>query len=165
MPAGVSALTPLANITLGSAAAGVTFSSISGSYRDLRLVINGGVTSGGVARWTFNGDTTSTYVWVSLEGDGATASSTSNGNTYGTFANNTIVWTTTLTTVASLDIMDYSATDKHKTVLSRTARPDNAVSDMTLRWPSTAAITSMNVYAGASTWLAGTSFALYGVAS
>jgi hypothetical protein len=41
MPAGVSAYTALANVTLGSSAANVTFSSISGSYRDLVLIVNG----------------------------------------------------------------------------------------------------------------------------
>ena len=47
MPAGVSAWTPLANITLASTANTVTFSSISGAYKDLRLVLVGGAAGTG----------------------------------------------------------------------------------------------------------------------
>jgi hypothetical protein len=38
MPAGVPAMVALANVTLGSTASSITFSSISGSYRDLFCV-------------------------------------------------------------------------------------------------------------------------------
>lgn len=165
MPAGVSAWTPLANLTLGSATTGVTFSSISGAYKDLRLVINGGVTSGGFAKYRLNGDSSSTYLWATLESNGTSATSAWNGNDYATFFNNYIVWNSSDKTVVTLDILDYSATDKHKTIMSRTFREYTAVNDMTVRWPSTAAVTTLYLYADTSTWVSGTTFALYGVSA
>jgi hypothetical protein len=68
MPAGVSAWTPLANTTLASAANSVTFSGISGAYRDLMLVIQGSTTGPANVRMRFNGDTGSNYTFVFLAG-------------------------------------------------------------------------------------------------
>jgi hypothetical protein len=62
MPAGVSAITPLANITLGSAAASVTFSSIAATYKDLYLVAQTGLSSAGqTVNVQFNNDTGANY--------------------------------------------------------------------------------------------------------
>jgi hypothetical protein len=60
-------------------------------------------------------------------------------------------------------IMDYSATDKHKTVISRGNGPDFEISGTAARWPSTSAITSVAARAGASTFAAGSTLSLYGV--
>jgi hypothetical protein len=166
MPAGVSAITSLANLTLGSTQTTVTFSSISGAYRDLRLVIVGGLTSGGNAYWRVNNDSTSTYNWHTLEGDGTTASATWNGNTYGSMNNNFVAWPYggTPRTLVTIDFMDYSVTDKFKPVLSRTNAVDNGTNAMIVNWPSTAAITNITLTSG-STWVAGSTFALYGVSA
>ena len=161
MPAGVSAWTPLANLTLGSTAASVTFSSISGSYRDLRLVIVGAVASAN-ANYRFNNDSSSTYLWTTLEGNGSAVSSAWNGDTFGSFANNYIIWFSSTQTLVTMDILDYSATDKHKTVMTRANRPDNALNAVIVRWPSTAAITTITLNSNAS-WATGSTFALYGV--
>jgi len=56
MPAGVSAYVPLANLTLGSSAASVTFSSISQAYKDLVLVIEATTSALDVAIIRFNSD-------------------------------------------------------------------------------------------------------------
>jgi hypothetical protein len=69
MPAGVSAWTALANTTLASAANTVTFSGISGAYKDLRLVFSGGIGSANPS-FTINSDTSSTYYWNTIEGNG-----------------------------------------------------------------------------------------------
>jgi hypothetical protein len=61
MPAGVSAYTALANVTLGSSAASVTFSSISQSYRDLVLVITATTSAVDNAFIRFNSDSGSNY--------------------------------------------------------------------------------------------------------
>ena len=159
-----SALTPLANITLGSTANTVTFSSIPSSYRDLCLVISAAVPSAN-ASYTINNDTSSTYNWVTLEGNGSTVSSVNNGDTFGLFANNYIVWYSSNQTLVTMDILDYSATDKHKTILTRANRPDNAINAVVCRWPSTAAITSLRLNANTSNFAAGSTFALYGVSA
>jgi uncharacterized protein YukE len=164
MPAGVSAWTALANVTLASPANTVTFSSISGSYRDLRLVFSGGIGSDN-ASFTINNDSSSTYLWATLEGNGSAVSSAWNGNSYGSFANNYVTWYSSTGILLTMDLIDYSATDKHKTILSRlnnTARATNALIN---RWPSTAAITSIRINGNGANFTTGSTFALYGVSA
>jgi hypothetical protein len=168
MPAGVSAYVPLANLTLSSSAASVTFSSINTSlYRDLVLVVNGSwasVNSSAQMRFEFNSDTTSTnYYRVSMYGDGSTAySASSNGNSFpGSswgYGNPAPLWNVVA------NFLDFSATDKHKSYLVRTDDAANQVSANALRWANTAAITSIAVKAGLS-FASGTTFALYGVSA
>lgn len=167
MPVGVSAYVALANVTLGSSAASVTFSSINQGYRDLVLVVNGtwaNTNSSAQMRFEFNSDTTSTnYNRVSMYGDGSTAySAASNtnsfpGSSWG-FGNPAPLWQVVA------NFLDYSATDKHKSYLVRTDDAANSLSANALRWSNTAAITSIRVAAGLSLG-AGTTLALYGIAS
>jgi hypothetical protein len=152
--------TPLANVTLGSAAASVTFSSIPATYRDLVFVMNGTVASNPDLLLSFNGDTSNIYTNVLMEGAGGVAGSFSITRT-GIF----VMSGSTVRIMMSAQIMDYSATDKHKTVLSRGDNPTVQVLGGAGRWPSTAAITSLAVRAGASTFDSGSTFALYGIAS
>jgi hypothetical protein len=163
MPAGVSAWTPLANITLGSATNSVTFSSISQSYKDLRLVISGGIPSDN-ASFRLNGDAASVCRGVTIEGNGSSAASATFGNTgLGYFGFSYILWYSSSGVVVTMDLLDYSATDKHKTILTRGNNSANAVNAVALRWPTTTAVTSIRLDANGSNWSSGTSFALYGV--
>ena len=164
MPAGVSALTALANITLASPANSVTFSGIAGTYRDLRLVFSGGIGSDN-ATFTINNDTSSTYLWTTIEGNGSTTTSVWNGNSYGTFSNNYILWYSSSGIIVNMDILDYSATDKHKTILTKGHNPARATNAIVQRWPSTAAITSIRLNANTANFTAGSTFALYGVSA
>jgi hypothetical protein len=72
---------PIATNTLGSATATVTFSTISGSYTDLILVISA-FTGDDLAAYTIrlNGDTGSNYSVTSLEGQGTSAVSQQQSN-------------------------------------------------------------------------------------
>lgn len=168
MPAGVSAWTPLANITLGSNASTVTFSSISGSYRDLVLVAKAGLTSAGNQLFVrFNSDASGSYNWVLMSGY-------SSSTTYSSASTQTglnINWNGTSGTPGNnfqrLDIMDYAQTNKHKTVL---LRADDVTSATTteatvMRWAQTSAITQMTFAPNTGLIAAGSSFALYGVSS
>ena len=163
MPAGVSAWTPLANITLSGAASTVTFSSISGSYRDLVLIIENtqgtGTTAAGL-RLRFNSDTGSNYSYVNMVGSG---SATSSGS--GTLTEVVGGLVDPAKSIVVYNILDYSATDKHKTVL---VRGDNSAVNTTataVRWAHTAAITTILAYPSSGTFAAGSSFALYGVSA
>lgn len=159
--------TPLANVTLGSSAASVTFSSISGSYRDLVFVFNGSKTTSGAISvgLQFNSDTGSNYSNVFMYGDGSsvqTGASTS-----------TMIFTGRVAGVNNIgdgvtSIMDYSATDKHKSVISRgNAVTDNITIAYAGRWANTAAITSIKaiIENGSGSFAVGSTFALYGIAS
>ena len=74
---------PIATTTLGSAQTSVTFSSISGAYTDLVLVINAGNSGGtgyGIALQC-NNDTGSNYSFTQLYGTGSAATSTRSTST------------------------------------------------------------------------------------
>jgi hypothetical protein len=152
--------TPLANITLGSSAASVTFSSIT-SYRDYILVANGAGSSGGSCYVRLNGDTGSNYPTVTMRADNngtITSATYTTGYWYaGGLSNNRFD--------VMLQVEDASATDKHKTILARTGVGAVQVQASAIRWSNTAAVTSITVVTDAGTFAAGSTFALYGIAS
>ena len=162
-------MTPLANITLGSTAASVTFSSISGAYKDLRLVIQGGANGpgGGGCQYRINSDTGDNYRWVTAESNGSAASSAWNGNNYAETFNNYLLWgyDSAPNTVVTMDFLDYSATDKHKTILTRGNNGSKASNMMTVRWFSTAAISTISFSAVGASFIVGSTFTLYGVSA
>jgi hypothetical protein len=165
MPVGASAMVALANITLGSSASEVNFTSISSGYRDLILQINGSISSGtATVLLQFNGDgSTSTY-WTVMTGDGGTklAQTADWTNLYTTYGYYNM---TTSPSVIQVDAMDYSATDKHKSFLVRSSAAYNSVSALAGRRASTAAISSIRVFLNTSNFAAGTNMSLYGVSA
>ncbi len=149
----------LANLTLASAASTVTFSSISQSYRDLYLVISGKtVTSNATVDLRLNSDATTTnYSSVTIQGDG-TSATTSSSNTFGLGSLSTAVVGNVI-----VEFLDYSSTTKHKSYIVRTDRSDTSTQARVGRWANTAAVTTLALPTGSTTYAAGTSFALYGV--
>lgn len=162
MPVGVSALTAIANTTLSSASANVTFSSIVGTYRDLMLVIQGSTTGAANVRMRFNGDTGNNYTFVFLAGaSGTQVSGTATLDWM--YANYYANWDTSQANII-FNILDYAQTNKHKPVIVR----DNAATTYTEaivgRWISTSAITSITVNVSGQ-FAAGTTLSLYGVSN
>lgn len=159
--------TPLANITLASSASTITFSSISQAYKDL-IIVTSLVSSGTYASSSMrlNGDTGSNYSYVyAVDGPSSFAgTTTAQGLFWSGFASGGNV-----TTI--LQVMDYSATDKHKTTLARMNKFDseaNNVGMAAFRWASTSAVTSFSIYSSGTygnPFAAGTTVALYGVAA
>jgi hypothetical protein len=158
--------TPLATVTLGSSASSVTFSSIPATYRDLILVCLAGFSDTGItARIRFNNDFGSNYHLVSLRGNGTTASTRSSSGTGSAFLSDTTPSATTTRLQLNVSVIDYSATDKHKMVLSRADNASAGTDLVTNRWANTAAITSMAITPSTGTWSAGSTFNLYGIVS
>jgi hypothetical protein len=59
--------------------------------------------------------------------------------------------------------MDYSATNKHKSVVTRNDHPSHTQAQAN-RWANTAAITSISIAVrGGSSFASGSTFSLYGV--
>lgn len=149
---------PLATITLTTTPNSVTFSSIPSNYRDLVLISN---QKGTILNESF----------VSLNGSssgfsGVRMIASSGGATSNTYSDN-IGMGVMLDTdgVFIYQFMDYSATDKHKTILAKQVRGQNSVVGTTAhRWANTSAITSITI-AGQpfSSWNTGTYFHLYGI--
>jgi hypothetical protein len=88
-----------------------------------------------------------------------TTSSSSSTTTYGLLTTGD----PTADTLSIAQIMDYSATDKHKTFLVRSNTTANNVAAHAVRWANTAAITTVAVEAISTTWAVGTTLNLYGV--
>lgn len=150
----------LDSTTLGTAAASVTFSGISGSYRDLILVTNTEANAGYDQYLQFNSDTAANYSLVRMFGTGSSTGSSTIatthlpvGDTYAYKGN------------MQVQIMDYSDTSKQTTVLSRSSNASNTVIATAGRWANTAAVTTVTLQISSSTYAAGSTFALYGIAS
>lgn len=158
--------TPLANITLGSSAASVTFSSISQAYRDLILVIETLAATGSVGlTLRINGDSGSNYNYVRMDGTGSSAISGSSASQTSMLLAFYGQATTTARAINTLSIMDYSATDKHKTILNRADQAADGTHAGAGRWASTSAITSLAFTSNSGNFAAGSTFSLFGVAA
>jgi hypothetical protein len=155
--------TPLATVTLGGSDASITFTSIPSTYRDLILVINGNTTGNADYGMRFNGDGGANYSFVYMGGNGSTTATGSNS------ANQIVLdayfWRSSERSTLIAQIMDYSATDKHKNVLSRNNVAGGGVDAFASRWANTNAINAVEVFTatGGQSFATGTTLSLYGV--
>lgn len=155
--------TPIATTTLGSAAASYTFTSISGSYIDLILVINGKHSANQNEAYglQFNSDTGSNYSSTYILGgtsvlSGRASSQTRaicgwlNATDIGTYINH---------------IENYANSTTYKTVLSRGSQTDldTYMNASVSLWRSTSAITSITVIPDAASLASGMTLTLYGI--
>jgi hypothetical protein len=154
---------------LASAVNSVTFnlSGITG-YTDLVMVVSLNQATGSPQNMLMrlNGDTTSIYSDTIMSGTGSVAESVRNSSQtrfqmdrYGfapsTGFNNNII-----------QIMNYSNTTTFKTILNRSNNAASGPDAMVHLWRNTAAITSIEVYAGSGgTWAVGSTFTIYGIAA
>ena len=150
------------SVTLGASAASVTFSSITQDYRDLVLVIN--ATSSLAARRTmfarFNSDTGTNYKSVRMVGFGSLIeSATLNSSLF----HIGVVGASAGNASSVTSIMDYSATDKHKTLLNRKGDITDTVTAQAMRWANTSAINTILLWASSGDIAAGSTFYLYGI--
>jgi hypothetical protein len=155
----------LATTTLGSAASSVTFSSIPATYKDLIVVLNGQISfpSDGFITLRLNGDTGSNYNTVYT----ANASSASRTNVAGA----DLLYGASSRGMTYTSIMDYSATDKHKTMLNRAGNTSDSFVFMSAhRWANTNAVNSVTIlttttgFSPTGSLSAGMTLSLYGVA-
>jgi hypothetical protein len=148
-----STYVPLATTTLGSSASSITFSSIPATYRDLIIVGN---PLGAEAAARFNGDSGSNYNGLQMWGNGSNPLS-SNFSATSSFLGG-------INQDPIAQIMDYSATDKHKMVLVRRGIASATfVAGQVNRWANTSAITTIAIIATSGSFTAGSRFDLYGI--
>ena len=152
----------ISSTTLATSTSSVTFSGFptDGTYRDLVLVCDATSASGTVLSLRYNSDTGSNYSTVFMFG--------SSGGTGAGGGTSTSVGILTISTTKNniiTSIMDFSATDKHKTGLSRANRNGDTVSALASTWANTSAITTLQVFGDPNTFDAGSRFDLYGIAS
>ncbi len=154
---------PIATTTLSSAAASITFSSISSAYTDLRIVLT--CTGSGTIypNAILNNDTTSLYSVTALLGNGTTASSWSGSN------NSSIGMTynglSTIPALYTLDIFSYAGST-FKTILVTESTDKNGSGDvgrLVNLYRSTSAITRVDLRGGGNNFASGTTATLYGI--
>jgi len=163
-------------VTVGSGGtSSITFSSIPSTYTHLQIRGIGGVTGGTTGNTDmaifFNGTTSnnSSFSQHRLYGNGSSASSdyysgyiVSGRFSFNSDANSGIFGATVI------DILDYTNTNKYKTVRTLTGVDSNGAGAVWLNsglWQSTSAITSITLDDGfgGSNWHQYSTFALYGI--
>lgn len=167
-----STYTPIANYTSSGSAASYTFSSISGSYTDLILVMNFGINRNGAAFscQVGNGsvDTGTNYSNTQLYGDGTSAASTRSSSTSSWSLTTWVGYSTTISNNAILQFQNYSNTTTYKTMLARTNNAAGSAYPGTSAnvnlWRSTSAINTIKLLCGGTDYfLDGSTFTLYGI--
>lgn len=158
----------IATTTLGSDTAVVTFSSISGSYTDLVLIIQAATTTTAFdIRARFNSDSGSNYSITYMAGTGSSAISGRYSNR--NFAELDVYAfpdTTLGNSVHIVQIMNYSNTTTYKTYLARANQaPVDGVQATVGLWRSTSAITRIDIspYGSVYNLKSGSTFTLYGI--
>jgi hypothetical protein len=155
---------PIATTTLGSAAADITFTSISGTYTDLRLVFEGAAVSSGVDIFCqINSDTGANYSHTRLTGNGSAASSSSGTSlAYMRFSDGGSPQTTN-DSLTKIDFMNYSNTTTFKTAINRADNANRGMDAIVNLWRSTSAITSIKLYLSSGNIASGAIATLYGI--
>lgn len=156
----------IATTTLGSAASTITFSSISATYTDLRLVLTSSVSAtGSELKLTFNNDADTNYSFTSLYAYGSTANTYRETNRVGIPLDAAFGIPNTQWALWTADIFSYAGST-FKTVLT-TGSNDNNGSGATFRnvglWRSTSAITRLDLSVSGITFSVGTTATLYGI--
>jgi len=165
MPAGVSAYTALANLTLTGSVATVTLSSISQSFRDLVLVcqVTGTVSTVPVLR--INSDTGGSYFNVNLYVNGTSVGASNYAGDTQAFLGFNALLDSTNANLSKTEFMDYSATNKQKIFLVRDNSVSSAIEMSAQRWSSTSAINTIQIRPLSGSFTSGSTFALYGVSA
>lgn len=152
--------TALATLTLTGTDSEIVFASIPSTYRDLILVANFAHTSNAeeVIYLRFNADS-SNGTMVGMRGNGSGAASYTVSSMFFSYAGGI----STTRGNGIVQILDYSATDKHKTSLVRCDIQTLKTEAMANRWASTAAVTSVSLVCQSTPFAIGSTFSLYGV--
>jgi len=162
-----STYTKIASTTLSSTAASVTFSSIAATYTDLVLVMSYFSTASEYPMLQFNSDTATNYSFTQVYGNGSTAASlrqtSVNGIWVGYGAYSQAGSTNPGTII--VNIQNYANATTYKATLSR-ANSRIGVEATAGLWRNTAAISTIVIkHQTATTYIAGSTFTLYGIAA
>jgi hypothetical protein len=157
-----------ATTTLGTAASSITFSSISGSYTDLRISASLYLSTSDNTYLRFNGDTGTNYQEVALATRGGSAQNYQDTGT--NFINLTGFsgnWPSPM--LHDITIPNYADTFRRKCGFERGFLSDTSAGSFAydmFGWNNTNAITSLTIspQTGGVTFLAGSTVTLYGIA-
>jgi hypothetical protein len=155
---------PIATTTLGSAASTITFSTIPGTYTDLRLVLVPKMTAAANLELQYNNDTGTNYSNTYVYGTGSSALSSRSTSQSKIFATVDQLpsgqWT-----FLSFDVFSYAGST-NKTCLITHQSDNNGsgyVGNLVGLWRNTSAITSLKLTAGSGNFDTGTRATLFGI--
>jgi len=150
---------PIQTQTVGTAVASVTFSSIPQTYTDLVLIVSADLTSGGHdLRLRFNSDTGANYSRTILYNQLSTRNTGSDNIITASFGS------TNSGSYTTINVMNYSNTTTYKSTIQRGGYIASIDSLTAGLWRNTAAITTIECgNTGATTWIVGSTFTLYGI--
>jgi hypothetical protein len=148
---------PIATTTLSTATASVTFSTISGAYTDLVIVINGLYSGTTYGKFDFNSDTTSgNYSYTRLLGYSGGVLSDRAGGTDGiSLGSSRGTW------IAHIN--NYSNSTTYKTLLARENAAGTGTGAYVYLWRNTAAITSVTFTGVSGNFASTTTLTLFGI--
>ena len=159
----------IASTTLAAATSSVVFGSIPQGYRDLVLIMNGSPSTNDYPTLSsrLNGDSGANYERIRMNGTGSTYGAAGTAGLTGLQLGSLtgIGSSTTSRSHVIANLMDYSATDKHKTALVRNGTNTEGAEAMAVRWANTSAVTSWVIFVNVVGFATGFTFALYGIAS
>jgi hypothetical protein len=161
----------ISTATVGSGGqASISFSSIPSTYKHLQIRGIARTSAGGESiRLRFNSDTASNYANHELYGTGSgSGAAYGEANVTSAFADYFAPSTAGSNTfgVGIIDILDYSNTNKFKTVRTLSGYDNNGSGAIVLNsnlWRSTSAIDTVLLYFGGGNLTQYSSFALYGI--
>jgi hypothetical protein len=162
---------PIETFTLGSSVSTVTFGAggtIPQTYTDLVLQITPKTSDGSGYYQIFpNNDTSSLYSRTLLQGNGSSASSNRNSNSSNGLQMNCATNSQDVNSYPTMvHFMNYTNTNTNKTMLVRAGSTSvGLVEAYVWLYRSTSAITSLVIKANTTTFAAGSTFTLYGIAN
>lgn len=159
----------IATVSVGVAGQStIEFSGIASTYKHLQIrgLLRTG--SGTQMQIRLNSDTTSNYSRHGLAGDGSVTASYGNANiSFGTWLNYSGLPTAANTFgVAVIDILDYSNTNKYKTIRTLYGQDSNGSGEVGISstaWFSTTAVSTVTIFPPSGTIQQYSQFALYGI--
>jgi hypothetical protein len=165
-PAVTNSYESIATFTLSGSQATVDFTSIPSTYKHLQLRIMGKATASGYLKTTFNGSSTG-YADHYLDANGSSVSagadtSASYISTFGAIANTTA----NVFGVTIIDILDYTNTNKNKTMRALSGVDYNGSGGVDFSsglWTNTSAINQVTLTLNTGSFAQYSSFALYGI--
>jgi len=160
--------TELDKVTVGTATASVTFSSIPATYTDLVIICQTSITSGTEQnKIRFNGDTASNYTATILTGSGSSATSLRTASQTSMQLGYDDYNTSSIGMMTIINVQNYANSTTYKTVIARGSNAGTGVSAVAGLWRATpAAITSITILtSGGSNYAVGSTFSLYGIAN
>lgn len=161
---------PIATNTLGSNATFITFSSIPGTYTDLRLVLVARNATGYINNYfylQFNGDNAGNYSETYMLGYGSNPVSSGSSSNTGLISLGGINGVDEVAFgLFTADIFRYTGSDNKTVLTSRSADRNNTSGDLGRSvglWRNTSAITSVRIANSGGFFAAGTTATLYGI--